>query len=99
MSIDRATVEHVARLARIEFGEDELDEFAEQFARIVEYVEKLNELDVSADEPMSHAAHGALLREDAAGKSLPRKDALGGAPSAGGGFFRVPPVIDEGGSG
>ena len=99
MAIDRATVEHVARLARLEFGPDEIDRFAEQFARIVDYVDKLRELDVSSDEPMAHAAHGALLREDAVGESLPRRDALGGAPAAGKGFFRVPPVIDEGGSG
>ncbi|MHC4250126.1 MAG: Asp-tRNA(Asn)/Glu-tRNA(Gln) amidotransferase subunit GatC [Planctomycetota bacterium] len=99
MAIDRATVEHVARLARLEFAPDEIEEFASQLARIVDYVDKLKELDVSSDEPMAHAAHGALLREDVAGGSLPRKDALGGAPSAGGGFFRVPPVIDDAGSG
>ncbi len=99
MAIDRATIEHVARLARIEFAPDELEEFAAQFARIVDYIDKLEELDVSADEPMAHAAHGALLRDDVVGESLPRKDALGGAPSAGGGFFRVPPVIDDAGGG
>ena len=99
MSIDHASIRHVAHLARIEFGGDELDEFVQQFARIVDYVDKLKELDVSSDEPMAHAAHGALLREDAVGESLPRKDVLGGAPSAGGGFFRVPPVIDDTGSG
>ncbi len=99
MAIDRATIEHVARLARIEFGAEELEDFASQFARIVDYVDKLSELDVSADEPMAHAAHGALLREDAVGESLARKDALGGAPSVAAGFFRVPPVIDDAGSG
>lgn len=95
MAIDRATVEHVARLARLEFGPGEIEEFASQLARIVDYFDKLKELDVSADEPMAHAAEGALLREDAVGESLPRKDALRGAPSASGGFFRVPPVIDS----
>ncbi len=99
MAIDRATIEHVARLARIEFAADELDEFASQFARIVDYIDKLEEVDVSADEPMAHAAHEALLREDVVGESLPRKDALGGAPSSGGGFFRVPPIIDDAGGG
>ena len=95
MAIDRETVERVARLARLEFGPDEIDGFAAQLARIVDYVDKLTELDVSDDEPMAHAAHGALLRDDVPGESLSRKDALGGAPSSGGGFFRVPPVIDS----
>jgi len=99
MSIDHATIKHVAHLARIEFSDDELEEFVQKFARIVDHIDKLMELDVSSDEPMAHAAHGALLREDAVGESLPRKDVLGGAPSAGGGLFRVPPIIDDTGSG
>ena len=98
MAIDRETVERVARLARLEFAPDEIEELTSQLARIVDYVDKLRELDVSDDEPMAHAAHGALLREDVPAGSLPRKDALGGAPSAAGGFFRVPPVIDDSGS-
>ena len=96
MAIDRRTVEHVAKLSRLELGDDEIETFTSQLARIVEYFDQLKTIDVSKDEPMAHAAQGALLREDELGRSLSRKDALAGAPSARDGFFRVPPVIDDG---
>jgi aspartyl-tRNA(Asn)/glutamyl-tRNA(Gln) amidotransferase subunit C len=96
MAIDREDVEHVARLARLELGEEEVGLFTEQLARIVEYVDKLREVGVSDEEPMMHAAEGAALREDSPGERLSRKDALAGAPSVQDGFFRVPPVIDPG---
>ena len=100
MAIDRRDVEHVAGLSRLELCEEEIETFTSQLARIVDYVDKLGELDVSKDEPMAHAAEGALLREDSPRASLPRKAALEGAPASGDGFFRVPPVIeDEGTSG
>ncbi len=99
MAIDRKTVEHVARLARLELGDDEVELLASQLARIVDYVDKLNELDVSKDEPMAHAAEGALLRDDSVKESLPRKAALEGAPASADGFFRVPPVIEDAGGG
>ena len=98
MAIDRKTVEHVAKLSRLELGEDEIETFTSQLARIVEYFDQLKELDVSKDEPTARAAEGALLREDEVVRSLPRGKALDGAPSARDGFFRVPPVIDDGAS-
>ncbi len=105
MAIDRKTLEHVAKLARLDLSEAELDRLGPELASIVEYVDQLSELDVSNDEPMAHAAggagdgEGARLRDDVPAESLPRKDALAGAPAARDGFFRVPPVIDPTGSG
>ncbi|MHC4202186.1 MAG: Asp-tRNA(Asn)/Glu-tRNA(Gln) amidotransferase subunit GatC [Planctomycetota bacterium] len=96
MAIDRKTVEHVAKLSRLDLAEAEIETFTSELARIVEYFDQLGELDVSKDEPMAHAAEGALLREDELGRSLPRTKALDGAPAARDGFFRVPPVIDDG---
>ena len=95
-------VEHVARLARLELREEEIQTLTEQLARIVAYFDKLAELDVADEEPMMHAvgyAHGgASLRQDVRADTLERekarKDALRGAPSASDGFFRVPPVIE-----
>lgn len=97
MAIERGRmdVEHIARLARLELHPGEIEAFARQLGRIIEYVDKLAELDVSHDEPMMHAAEGASLREDVPGEGLERKKVLGGAPSASDGFFRVPPVIDS----
>jgi aspartyl-tRNA(Asn)/glutamyl-tRNA(Gln) amidotransferase subunit C len=81
-------------LARLQLSEQEIEMFTSQLARIIQYVDKLKELDVEGIDPMMHAAQGALLRDDAPGDTLPRKIALAGAPSAGEGFFKVPPVIE-----
>ena len=94
MAIGREDVAHVARLSRLELTEEEMDTFTGQLGRIVEYFDKLRELDVSDESPMMHAAEGALLRDDEPRPTLPRKKALENAPSAGDGFFRVPPVIE-----
>ncbi len=89
-------VAHIAKLARLELHQDEIETFAAQLGRIIGYVDKLRELDVSGEEPMMHAAEGAVFREDVPGETLPRGKALGGAPSVSDGFFRVPPVIEPG---
>ena len=87
-------VEHIARLARLELPPAEIEMFTKQLGLIIEYVDKLAELDVTGDEPMMHAAEGASFREDVPGEGLERKKVLGGAPSASDGFFSVPPVIE-----
>lgn len=98
MGIDIKTVEKVATLARLELNKSELENLTGDLADIIGYVDKLGELDVSKTEPMSHAALGALLREDVRGKSIDRSKILEGAPDASAEFFRVPKIIDDGGS-
>jgi aspartyl-tRNA(Asn)/glutamyl-tRNA(Gln) amidotransferase subunit C len=95
MAMKREDVEHVARLARLDLRDDEVEMFTEQLGRIIGYVDKLAELDVTGVEPMMHAAEGAAFREDVPAETLERRKALGGSPSASDGFFRVPPVIDS----
>lgn len=94
MPIGRSEVEHVARLARLELTQDELDVMLAQLARIVEYVDKLSLLNVDSIQPMMHASEGCPLREDEPEPTLPRKTALEGAPASSEGFFRVPRVIE-----
>jgi len=95
MAIDRETVKHVAVLARLAMTEAELDRFTEQLRAILDYVGKLNELDTSRVEPLSHAlALKNVLRPDEPGNPLPRKQALANAPDQEGGFFRVPRIIE-----
>ena len=100
MAISREDVEHVAKLARLDLHEGEIETLTRELGRILEYVGKLSELDVTGDEPMMHAAEGAVFREDVPleerDRSRARAEALRGAPSAADGFFRVPPVIDPG---
>ncbi len=88
-------MEHVARLCRLALGEKELETLSGELARILEYVEKLKELDVSGVEPTLYGLEGIThLREDVAGEnSLPRDEVLKAAPEEERGHFKVPGVM------
>jgi aspartyl-tRNA(Asn)/glutamyl-tRNA(Gln) amidotransferase subunit C len=94
VSVGRQDVERVARLARLELSPQQIEMFASQLDRIVEYVDTLARLDTGDIQPMMHAAEGAFLRDDEPADTLSRSEALEGAPGATGGYFRVPPVIE-----
>jgi len=84
----------VARLAHLRLDDTELAEITPQLARILEYMAKLDQLDVSAVEGTSHVARiPCPLREDCQGASLPADDALRDAPEALEGMFSVPRII------
>jgi len=94
MPIGKDEVRHIARLAHLEFSEDELAQFTQQFNSIVEYVARLNALDTSDIEPTSHVAgETRALREDLLVPSIPREEALANAPDSERGLFKVPKVI------
>ncbi len=98
MSITRAEVLKIAGLARLYFGEDELDAFTAQFQRILDYVEQLKQVDVTDIEPTSHVSLTAgfdsgALRTDMVKPSLPVEESLANAPDANSGHFRVPKVL------
>jgi len=95
LKITRDEVAYVAHLARLEFGEEEMDKFTSQLNDILLYMEKLNEADTNGVEPMTHAiAQKNAFREDAVRPSLPIGEALTNAPDPKGEFFRVPKVIE-----
>jgi len=88
-------VEHIAELARLKFSEDELQNFTNQLNQILEYVEKLNELDTENVEPLSHPIEGNnVFREDILKPSISREEALKNAPDSDNEFFKVPKVIE-----
>jgi len=95
VAIDIAEVEHVAYLSRLRLGDEEKARFAEQLGHILDYVEKLGELDTSGVEPMVHAIDRQnVTRDDAVGDSLPHEEALRNAPESSEGCFKVPRIID-----
>jgi aspartyl-tRNA(Asn)/glutamyl-tRNA(Gln) amidotransferase subunit C len=97
MSISRAEVAKIAKLSRIAMSEAELERFSDQLSRILDYVEKLNQLDTSAVAPLSHALPVAnVFRDDTAAPSLPVEQVLANAPERTGCSFKVPRVLDEG---
>jgi aspartyl-tRNA(Asn)/glutamyl-tRNA(Gln) amidotransferase subunit C len=91
MAISRDEVLHVARLARLELSEDELERFAEQLNAILEAVGKVAELDLSAVEPTAHPLDLVnVWAEDEPRPCLTVDEALANAPDREGGSFRVP---------
>jgi aspartyl-tRNA(Asn)/glutamyl-tRNA(Gln) amidotransferase subunit C len=93
--INKQEVEYVAHLARLEIDEGQKDKFTGQLNDILLYIDKLNELDTTGVEPMSHAiAVTNAFREDKIGNSLGTEKSLANAPDARGEFFRVPKVIE-----
>jgi aspartyl-tRNA(Asn)/glutamyl-tRNA(Gln) amidotransferase subunit C len=93
--IDEEQVRHVATLARLRLSSDELKRFVVQLSDVLDYINQLNEADVSSAEPMSHPLDlSNVFREDEAESSLRREDALTNAPQQRDGFFLVPPVLE-----
>ena len=58
MSVTKKDVEHIAKLAKLEIREGEINEFTSQLNKVLEYVDKLNELDTENVEPLSHPVEG-----------------------------------------
>ncbi len=95
MKISKEDVEHVAKLARLRLTEEEKGKFGKQLNQILEYVEKLNELNIDGVEPTSHVVPlKNVLREDEVKPSLSEEDALSNAPDKKGNFFKVPRIIE-----
>jgi aspartyl-tRNA(Asn)/glutamyl-tRNA(Gln) amidotransferase subunit C len=95
--IDRAQVRHVARLARLQLSAEEEERFAAQLGHVLEYIERLAQVDVSGVEPLAFAgdAQGGLpLREDVPHQSLPREKVLEQAPQHDGQAFVVPRILE-----
>jgi aspartyl-tRNA(Asn)/glutamyl-tRNA(Gln) amidotransferase subunit C len=91
MAILRDEVIHVARLARLELSEEELDRFAGQLDAILEAVGKVSELDLSGVEPTLHPlALSNVWAEDEPRPSLSVEEALANAPDSEDDAFRVP---------
>lgn len=95
MTIDRATVEHIAELAKLELTDDEITLYAGQLSDILAFAEQLQELDTD-DIPATASVlplHN-VLRPDEARPSLPRDLALREAADSDDGQFRVDAVWD-----
>jgi aspartyl-tRNA(Asn)/glutamyl-tRNA(Gln) amidotransferase subunit C len=91
MAISRDEVIHVARLARLELSEDEVERFQEQLNAILEAVGKVAELDLSDVEPTAHPLDLVnVWRADEPRPSLTVEESLANAPDRDGALFRVP---------
>lgn len=95
MAIDKREVRHVAYLARISLSEEELSTFTRQLGGILNYVDKLDEVDTESVEPMEHTPQEEnVLREDVVKPSMGTGKALEQAPQKAFDYFRVPKVVE-----
>ena len=94
--IDQAQVRKVAKLSRLELTEAEVEEFTGQLSAILDYVEKMNELDTENVQPLAHCLPVSnVFREEAVGESLGTEKTLANAPQRDGEFFKVPKILDD----
>ena len=95
MSIDTETAAKVAKLARIRVEEDELPALAQEFSRILDFIEQLGEVDVEGVEPMVSVEPMRLKRRrDGVTDGGMAETVLSNAPDAREGFFAVPKVVE-----
>ena len=95
MSVDAATVRHIARLARIAVSDAEVEALAPELNNILGWIEQLQEVDIEGVEPMTTVIPNKLrLRDDLVTDGGKREDVLANAPAAEHGFFAVPKVIE-----
>lgn len=94
--IGRRDVEHVARLARLQLGDAELERMRAQLDAILAYIDKLKELPIEGVEPTSHAVPLVnVMRADEVRPCVPREAMLANAPDRVGEFARVPRIIED----
>ena len=94
MSVTLKDLDKIAHLARLSLKDGEKEKFLEQVNQILQYIEKLNEVDTTGIEPMSHSMDIInVMRDDVNKESLDQKAALENAPKKNDEFFRVPKVV------
>ena len=95
MPLDKATVRHIARLARIRVAEDDLDSLAGELNHIIGWVEQLSEVDTEGVEPLTSVADMTLkMRPDGVDDGGCPDQILANAPAPAAGFFTVPKVVE-----
>ncbi len=89
-------VQHVAKLSRLNLSDDEIGQFTTQLAGILEYADKLKDLDTENIDPSTHAAPlKNVFREDQSRPGIDIEDVLKSAPEHDGRFFKVPKVLED----
>ncbi len=92
--LSRDDVLHVARLARLDLTEEEVDRYTEQLADVLDHAADVAALDTSGVPPTAHPLPlENVLRDDVVQPSLDRAEVLSQAPATEDGRFKVPPIL------
>ena len=95
MSVDTKTVRHIAKLARLQMSEDEVEGLVPELNNILGWIEQLGEVNTDGIEPLTAVIDQKLrLRDDVVNDGNCRDEVLKNAPDAQHGFFAVPKVIE-----
>jgi len=95
--ITEQDVRHVAKLSRLKLTDEQVRFFAGQLSHVMDYVDKLSEVDIDGVEPMAHPTDMTnRFRDDSPTPGMPVDDALANAPSSDPPFFKVPKVLGDG---
>jgi len=95
MTITQETVEHVAKLARLELTPDEVQRYTQDLGKILTLVKQLNEVDLSQIEVGMETNVPTNFREDKQVREFSREELLANAPHEEDGFFRVPKILGD----
>ncbi len=94
MKVDDELVNNIAKLARLEFNEQDMEKIKQDLEKMISFIDKLNELDTTGVEPLLHMSNNVnVLREDEVQGSISTSDALRNASHHDEHFFKVPKVI------
>lgn len=94
--IDLTTVDQIAHLARLEFDESGKPAILKDMNRMLEFVDKLNELNTEQTEPLIYMSReNNVLRADEIEHSISQKEALKNAPKKDSDYFKAPKVIEQ----
>lgn len=95
MKIDRALLDKIAHLSRLEFEEKDAEKMMKDMTAIVDWVEKLKEVNTDGVEPLTTMSHEInVLREDEVKPHMSHEEALLNAPKKDADYFRVPKVLE-----
>lgn len=95
MPLSRKEIEYVANLSRIELSSEEMEKFASQLSSILDYINKLKELDVQNQAPMTHVFDiKNVMRKDSVKNSISSEQALQSAPAKDKKYFKAPKIVD-----
>jgi aspartyl-tRNA(Asn)/glutamyl-tRNA(Gln) amidotransferase subunit C len=96
MEVTSEMIDRLAHLAKLKFSEEEKKELKVDLERMIEFVEKLKEVDTTGIEPLLHISDAVnVLREDEIEQIISKQEALLNAPLTDGNFFKVPKVIKK----
>ena len=94
MEVTDELIDNLARLSRLQFNQEEREEIKKDLQRMIQFVDKLNEVNTEGVEPLLHMSQVMdVYREDRVEGSMNREQALRNAPVSDPAFFKVPKVI------